>query len=872
MKRLLAAAFLVAGAALLHAAPDEMSYQGKLSTAAGLPRTAAAVPMSVEIYDAASGGVRLYGPENHAVDVVNGVFQIRVGSVLPGLGAAVRSSPNRWLQLIVEGTPSSARQRLASAPFTLSLAAGTVGAAEVANGALLEADLSTAAVTGAKVASGQISSVHISSVSWGKITAVPGNVGAMLVLQGSTPVDAAAATFNFLSPFTVTAPSAGRADIGLDASSVTMRGNSFNQPDTLAQLDGAGFLPGARLWGNYANLTGLGAVASGTWTATTVGIAFGGTGATTAAGARANLGLVPTSTSIFADIGLVGGGDLSGGWTIALNTASVSGGCSGLTQKLTWSTTTLRLGCGFDADTDTTAMGGDVTGNQLTNTVAALQGRSIETFAPADGDLLGWDGSSWAPVSDPSGLSGSGGTVNRLVKWTAVYASSSVAGNSLMTDNGSALSVAGGLTANAGITGGNVTSGSNPGHTHTAYSPTAHTHNASQVTGFLSTNRGGTGIFYDGLPPANSYAFIGGVWGNGSYLFDNDEKSPSLIADAINAASVNHTHGNFLTLGGTDNFIGRFQDPGNIQASALFQDDTGHFGIGTISPQARLHVRGAGNVFRAENINASGTKDALYSYSGKVSLNITVPASGGGTFRGMRIQKVGTGPNVGFQHEGMFVGTSDANDTIALHGVAGATGGGTASYGVFANSDNHTQSEYGVQAEVTASAGTNNYGLYGEATGTGTNYGIYAVGSPWAGQFYNGFRVQGALSKTGGTFDIPHPDPAKAGWRLRHSFVESPTRGDNIYRWTVDVKGGRATVALPGYFSHLNEDVHVWVFPRDHAGRAYGKVSAGTAALDVFADSDGAYNVIAVGTRKDEGARQGFDQKGVEYRSEGEHP
>jgi len=52
----------------------------------------------------------------------------------------------------------------------------------------------------------------------------------------------------------------------------------------------------------------------------------------------------------------------------------------------------------------------------------------------------------------------------------------------------------------------------------------------------------------------------------------------------------------------------------------------------------------------------------------------------------------------------------------------------------------------------------------------------------------------GAMSKTSGTFDIPHP--TKGGdWRLRHSFIEGP-KADLIYRGTVTLSGGTATIDL----------------------------------------------------------------------------
>jgi hypothetical protein len=54
--------------------------------------------------------------------------------------------------------------------------------------------------------------------------------------------------------------------------------------------------------------------------------------------------------------------------------------------------------------------------------------------------------------------------------------------------------------------------------------------------------------------------------------------------------------------------------------------------------------------------------------------------------------------------------------------------------------------------------------------------------------------IDGALSKGSGTFDIAHPVKGD-DWRLRHSFIEGP-RADLIYRGTVTLSGGTATVDL----------------------------------------------------------------------------
>ena len=54
----------------------------------------------------------------------------------------------------------------------------------------------------------------------------------------------------------------------------------------------SGTLPTGRLTGQYTGITGVGTLSNGTWTANTITVSFGGTGATNALDARTNLGLV----------------------------------------------------------------------------------------------------------------------------------------------------------------------------------------------------------------------------------------------------------------------------------------------------------------------------------------------------------------------------------------------------------------------------------------------------------------------------------------------------------------------------------------------------------------------------------------------------
>ena len=113
--------------------------------------------------------------------------------------------------------------------------------------------------------------------------------------------------------------------------------------------------------------------------------------------------------------------------------------------------------------------------------------------------------------------------------------------------------------------------------------------------------------------------------------------------------------------------------------------------------------------------------------------------------------------------------------------------------------------------------------------------------------------VCGTLSKVSGSFKIPHPDPikAEAGKFLKHSFVESPTAGDNIYRFNVTTSNCSASIELPDYYSLLNANDHVYVNAKKHLGYGFGIVNNEQTRVDITTNTDGEYNVLLIGTRKD---------------------
>jgi len=124
--------------------------------------------------------------------------------------------------------------------------------------------------------------------------------------------------------------------------------------------------------------------------------------------------------------------------------------------------------------------------------------------------------------------------------------------------------------------------------------------------------------------------------------------------------------------------------------------------------------------------------------------------------------------------------------------------------------------------------------------------------------------VGGEIAATSATalvkaFRIPHPDPDKeSSYDLMHCTVETPTGGDTLYRWSVDVTEGKALIDLPDYYRFLNEDDMIWVNPVNHFGSGYGSLDLDKKTLTVTTNEDGKYNVLLIATRKDKSAKAGW--------------
>ncbi len=173
---------------------------------------------------------------------------------------------------------------------------------------------------------------------------------------------------------------------------------------------------------------------------------------------------------------------------------------------------------------------------------------------------------------------------------------------------------------------------------------------------------------------------------------------------------------------------------------------------------------------------------------------------------------------------GVF-GASVASGTFS-YGVSGFAidSPSTWGYGVYGQAHSSTSGNYGVVGSAQLNSGSKR-GVYGTASGAGSNFalyglandaagsqnfGIYAAASGastenWAGVFDGNVDVMGTLSKDAGSFRIDHPlDPENK--YLQHSFVESPDMM-NVYNGNVTTNAeGRAVITMPDYFDALNSD------------------------------------------------------------------
>jgi hypothetical protein len=264
---------------------------------------------------------------------------------------------------------------------------------------------------------------------------------------------------------------------------------------------------------------------------------------------------------------------------------------------------------------------------------------------------------------------------------------------------------------------------------------------------------------------------------------------------------------------------------------ALVLQNNGRVGIGTGSPDEKLHVSGvihsSDGGFRfpdgtLQTTAAEGTGDNLGNHTATENVNMNgFWLSGSGNDDGIFLSsngRVGIGTNVnlnskvrieywdGFYGSGASLGSADCGvNGYHLNDISGYLGGRY--YGAYGQNGEGFVHSYGYLGgwdySVYGEFNNGNYGFLGSES-----YGVFGHNGnseQFAGYFSGNLRCTGTLYKGGGGFKIDHP-LFPANKYLNHSFVESPDM-KNIYDGIAIMDAnGEAIVELPEWFESLNSD------------------------------------------------------------------
>jgi hypothetical protein len=120
-----------------------INYQGRLADNSGQPEDGT-FAMSFAIYDAATDGNLIWGPEEHTVEVSDGLFSVGLGSKTSGGIPTSVWRGDRYLEISVNNEALAPRELLRSAPVTqmaLDVAAGTITSTHLMDGAVTSGKL-----------------------------------------------------------------------------------------------------------------------------------------------------------------------------------------------------------------------------------------------------------------------------------------------------------------------------------------------------------------------------------------------------------------------------------------------------------------------------------------------------------------------------------------------------------------------------------------------------------------------------------------------------------------------------------------------------------------------------------------------------------
>jgi hypothetical protein len=136
-----------------------VNYQGRLADNVGVPLDGS-YGMSFALYDAASAGNLVWGPEDHpAVPVSDGLFSVGLGSRTTGGIPTTTWNGDRYLEITVGGETLSPRELIRSVPIAgmaLTVPDGAIGSSQIADGAVGASHIAEGAIGSSQIADGAI--------------------------------------------------------------------------------------------------------------------------------------------------------------------------------------------------------------------------------------------------------------------------------------------------------------------------------------------------------------------------------------------------------------------------------------------------------------------------------------------------------------------------------------------------------------------------------------------------------------------------------------------------------------------------------------------------------------------------------------------
>ena len=336
----------------------------------------------------------------------------------------------------------------------------------------------------------------------------------------------------------------------------------------------SGTIDTARISGSYTGITGVGTLTVGTWNASTIGVAYGGTGATTLTGYVKGGGTTPfTASTTIPNTDITGLGTMS---TQNANSVAITGGSATLGTLITSGLTGYLYGNSGSAVTASTTI-----------PTSALSGNFVSTFSAGT--------TGFTPSSNTTGAVTLSGTLNVANGGTGVTASTGA--NSVVLRD-----------ASVNISANYISEG----FSNVAAAGTTTVLTVASVPNYVVTGSGGQTYK---LPDATTLA-------NGAnYTFNNNQSSGTIVVQNNSSTTVATIQSggyvdvillsNSIAAGSWDvhNFA-----PSNVSWSTNTFDYAGSFTSGTWNGNAVAYNRGGtgqSSLFVAGGIVYGSTTTAL---------------------------------------------------------------------------------------------------------------------------------------------------------------------------------------------------------------------------------------------------------------------